>query len=103
MGRNPTEKSGVNGKVKMEKVEDGLYRAQAGILEKLEFEEDGLKKIRVAPEVFEAVRDVQKRMRSRLGGRKPDVGLVAEAMLMHSANAENIEEAVRQYAASVFA
>ena len=89
----------------MEKVEveDGLYKAESGILEKFEFEDDGLKKIRVAPEVFEAVRDVQKRMRKQLGGRKPDVGLVAEAMLMHAANADGIEEAVRKYAASVFA
>lgn len=85
------------------KLEDGLYQAQAGSLRKLDIEDDGLKKIRVAPEVFDAVREVQKRMRSRLGGRKPDVGLVAEAMLMHAARAEGIEEEVRRYVASVFA
>lgn len=84
-------------------VEDGLYQAQAGNLRKLEFEDDGLKKIRVAPAVFDAVREVQKRMRSRLGGRKPDVALVAEALLMHAAKAEGIEEEVKRYVASVFA
>ena len=49
------------------------------------------------------MRYVQKRMRKVLGGRKPDVALVAEAMLMYAARAEGIEEAVKQYAASVFA
>lgn len=84
-------------------LEDGLYQAKAGALNKLDVEDDGLKKIRVTPEVFDAVRDVQKRMRKVLGGRKPDVALVAEAMLMYAARAEGIEEAVKQYAASVFA
>ena len=84
------------------KVEDGLYKAQAGILEKLDVEDDGLKKIRVAPDAFEAVRAVQKQMRKLLGGRKPDISLVAEAMLMHAAQLEGIEEKVRLYAVSVF-
>ena len=84
------------------KLEDGLYQAQAGRLRKIEIEEDGLKKIRVAPAVFEAIRGVQKQMRGRLGGRKPDVNLVAEALLMHAAQAEGIEETVREYIATVF-
>ena len=84
-------------------VEDGLYLAKAGELNKLDVEDDGLKKIRVTLEVFEAVRDVQKRMRKQLGGRKPDLSLVAEAMLMYAAGADGIEEAVRKYAANVFA
>ena len=54
----------------MEKLEDGLYQAQAGTLRKLDVEDDGLKKLRVSPEAFEAVRAVQKQMRSRLGGAK---------------------------------
>lgn len=83
-------------------VEDGLYQARAGELNKLDVEDDGLKKIRVTPEVFEAVREVQKRMRKLLGGRKPDIGLVAEALLLHAARNEDIEEKVREYCASVF-
>jgi thymidylate kinase len=83
-------------------VEDGLYQARAGELNKLDVEDDGLKKIRVTPEVFEAVREVQKRMRKLLGGRKPDIGLVAEALLLHAARSEGIEEKVREYCASVF-
>ena len=83
-------------------VEDGLYQAQAGTLRKLDVEDDGLKKIRVSPEAFEAVRAVQKQMRSRLGGRKPDLALVAEAMLLKAAELEGIEESVRLHALRVF-
>jgi hypothetical protein len=88
----------------MEKVdvEDGLYQARAGELHKLDVEDDGLKKIRVSQTAFESVRSVQKQMRKLLGGRKPDISLVAEAMLMHAAQIEGIEEQVRLYAIKVF-
>ena len=85
------------------KVEDGLYLAKAGVLEKLDVEDSGLKKILVAQDAFEAVRAVQKQMRKLLGGRKPDISLVAEAMLMHAAKFEGIEEKVKQHCARVFA
>jgi hypothetical protein len=84
-------------------IEDGLYRAHDGQLSRIDTADDGLKKIRVAAEVFEGVREVQKRMRRVLSGRKPDIGIVAEAMLMHAARTEGIEDVVKQYAASVFA
>ena len=83
-------------------VEDGLYQARSGHLEKLEIEDDGTKKIRVPDECFKAVQGVQKQMRKLLGGRKPDIALVAEAMLMFAANAEGIDQAVKEYCAKVF-
>jgi hypothetical protein len=83
-------------------IEDGLYQARAGKLYKLDVEEDGLKKIRVSQTAFESVRAVQKRMRKLLGGRKPELNLVAEAMLMHAAQIEGVDEKVREYALMVF-
>lgn len=83
-------------------VEDGLYQAKAGNLRKLDIEDDGLKKLRVSLEAFDAVRSVQKKMRKLLGGRKPDVALVAEALLLHAAQIEGIEELVRLHALRVF-
>ena len=88
--------------VKVE-VEDGLYRAQSGDLHKLDVEDDGLKKIRVSQEAFEAVREVQKAMRRLLGGHKPDINLVAEAMLMTAAQIDGLEEKVREHAVRVYA
>jgi hypothetical protein len=92
----------VGERVEVDKLEDGLYQARGGLINKLDIEDDGLKKIRVTSEAFEAVRSVQKQMRKLLGGRKPDVNLVAEAMLLHAAKAEGIDEKVRQYAVKVF-
>lgn len=83
-------------------VEDGLYQARAGQLEKFVFEDDGTKKIRVPPPGFEAVAKVQKQMRKVLNGHKPDISLVAEAMLLAAAEMPDIEEKVRLHAMRVF-
>jgi len=85
-----------------ERLEDGLYRAQSGHLEKLVFEDDGTKKIRVPQPGFEAVVKVQKQMRKVLNGHKPDLSLVAEAMLLAAAEMPGIEEKVRLHAMRVF-
>ena len=89
-------------KLKSENLEDGFYQARAGHLEKLVFEDDGMKKIRVNQETFQAVQELQKRMRKLLGGHKPDISLVVEAMLREAAQAEGIEEKVRLHALRVF-
>lgn len=85
-----------------EKLEDGLYQARSGHLEKVIFEDDGTKKIRVPQEGFEAVVSVQKQMRKALNGHKPDVSLVAEAMLLAAAADPAIVEKVRLHAMRVF-
>ena len=101
-GKTEPNRQSVGERVEVEKFDDGLYQARAGELRKLDVEDDGLKKIRVSQTAFESVRTVQKQMRKLLGGRKPDISLVAEAMLMHAGQIEGIEEQVRQYAIKVF-
>lgn len=87
----------------MENFEDGLYQARAGQLRKLELDEDdSTKKLRVPLEPFNAVVDVQRRMRKLLAGNKPDIGLVAAAMLLAAAEMPDIEERVRKHALRVF-
>lgn len=83
-------------------VEDGLYQARAGNLEKLVFEDDGTKKIRVTQEGFDSIRFVQREMRTLLGGHKPDINLVAEAMIFAAASDSEILEKVRLHALHVF-
>lgn len=84
------------------KLEDGLYIARSGNLERVKPEED-VKKIRVTTTTFEMVQEIQRRMRKHLGGYKPDLGLVAEALLRESAQSQNVEELVRTHAMRVFA
>ena len=83
-------------------LEDGLYQARSGSLTKLDLSDDGTKKIRVPQSGFEAVVKVQKQMRKVLNGHKPDISLVAEAMLLAAAAMPDIEEKVRQHALRVF-
>lgn len=84
-------------------VEDGLYTARAGVITKIEVDEDDdTRKLRVPPNAFDAVRAVQKAMRKRLGGRKPDISLIAEAMLVFSAKQDGIDEIVREHCFRVF-
>ena len=85
-----------------EKLEDGLYQARAGYLERLVFEDDGTKKIRVPLAGFEAAVKVQRQMRKVLNGHKPDLSLVAEAMLLAAAEMPDVEEKVRLHAMRVF-
>ena len=88
--------------MKDDEYEDGLYQARGGHLEKLELEDDGTKKIRVSKAGFDAAVGVQKRMRKVLNGHKPDLSIVAEAMLLAASQAEGIEEKVRLHAVHVF-
>jgi hypothetical protein len=82
--------------------EDGFYQARSGNIEKLVFENEGTKKLRVTDEVFQEVVKVQKQMRQILDGRKPDLQLVAEAMLLFAAEEERIIYVVREHCAKVF-
>lgn len=82
--------------------EDGLYQVRGGKIEKLIFEDDGTKKIRVPQAGFEAAVMVQKQMRKILNGHKPDLSLVAEAMLLTAAEDPAILEKVRLHAMRVF-
>lgn len=46
--------------------------------------------------------EVQKRVRKLSNRRKPDIDLVAEALLVYAAQQERIEEFVKDYIAKAF-
>lgn len=88
-----------------EKLQEGaLYKVVSGELIPLPIDADdqALRKLRITEEVLRAVQEVQKRMRKSLNGRKPDLALVAEALLVYAAQQEGVEEVVRQYAIKVY-
>lgn len=84
--------------------EGKLYKVVRGELVELVIDEDdqALKKLRVTAEVLRVVQGVQKRLRKALGGRKPDLGLVAEGMLVYAAQQPDVVDGVRDYAAQVY-
>lgn len=83
-------------------LEDGLYRMDHGKLERLETEDSELKRIRVSVEVFEQLRELQKRSRVVMRGRKPDLNLLAEAVLVQGLKTISTDD-VKKYIAEVYA
>ena len=83
-------------------IEDGLYVASNGTLQRVIPDDEGLKKIRIDTEAFEALRSIQRGMRHLLHGRKPDIGMVAEALILRAALEPDISETVRQHVLAVY-
>ena len=72
-------------------IEEGkLYVCQDGILKEiLRDPEDTMKKVRILDEAIKAATDVQKRLRSVMGGYKPDLSLVCSALIIAKAKEED--------------
>lgn len=77
------------------KLQDGLYRAEKGHLERIEVDNFGLRKLLVSHEAFRAVVNVQKSFRKALKGHKPDIGIVAgEMLLLAAADLPGLQERI---------
>jgi hypothetical protein len=88
-----------------ERLQEGqLYKVVSGELRQIVLDEDdqALRKFRVPEEAWQAVKEVQKRVRKLSNRRKPDIDLVAEALLVYAAQQEQIEEFVKEYVAKAF-
>jgi hypothetical protein len=88
-----------------ERLQEGqLYKVVSGELRQILLDEDdqALRKFRVPEEAWQAVKEVQKRVRKLSNRRKPDIDLVAEALLVYAAQQERIEEFVKDYIAKAF-
>lgn len=86
-------------------LEEGeLYTVRKGHLEKIpRNDEDGMRKVRITEDAFEAAMEVGKRMRSELGGYKPDVSLVTSALVIDaSRQVDNSKEVVRNFVVTMF-
>lgn len=87
----------------MDLEEGSLYVVKKGELVEIPREDEtGTRKLRVTDAAFGSVEEVQKQMRKRLNGYKPDIGLVASAMLRHAATKADVGDAVAAFAIEVF-
>lgn len=84
--------------------EGQLYKVVSGQLRQIVLDEDdqALRKFRVPEEAWQVVKEVQKQVRKRSNRRKPDLDLVAEALLVYAAQQEQIEDFVKEYVAKAF-
>ena len=82
--------------VNVEQIEDGeIYRCEKGKLKLVKREEDeGMRRIRVTEEAFEAIQEVSRAIRRETGGYRPDITLVASALLFSGVPSMGVQRAV---------
>ena len=73
-----------------------------GHLRHIPRQEDELPRLRITPEALEAVRKLSQGMRKEMGGYKPDITLVASALLLHAASLPEAPSVVREFAIAKF-
>jgi hypothetical protein len=77
-----------------------LYRWNGSVYEEVHFEENG-QKLPVTDEAYELVKSVRKAVQASLGMR-PELSIVASAMLIHAGQGPEVVEAVKQYGRSLY-
>jgi hypothetical protein len=78
-----------------------LYRFNGSVYEEAQFEQSPGSKLIVTEEAFEAVKTVRKDVQVHLRMR-PELSLVASAMLLEAARMPSLIEAVKRYGQSVY-
>jgi len=82
-----------------------LYRCIDGNMVQIERDpDDNQHKVRLANDAYDGLLLIQKRLRKALNGYRPDITLVASALMKYAAdNEEEAINAVKAYALQVFA
>lgn len=89
----------------MIELEEGeLYTLRKGILHHVQQrnEDNGLRRIRVMEEAYDAAYAIAKRLRKTMRGYRPDPALVISALVMHGASQEGAEDIARAYLYNLF-
>ena len=83
--------------------EGRLYKVENGQLIEIQTDASDLKKIKVTDDAFDAVKDVQVRMKTLFKGHyKPEIVPVASAMLVLASQQEQILEQTKAYIAALY-
>ncbi len=83
--------------------EGHLYVVKDGVFEEIVTDpEDSLRKIRIIADAYESVICLQKKMRSELGGYKPDLTMVCSSVLHFFSNDPAAPVVVRDYVLKKF-
>ena len=73
-----------------------------GHLKQIPRDEDDLPRLRIMEEALEALRTLSRGMRKEMGGYKPDITLVASALLLDAASRPEAPSIVRDFAIAKF-
>ena len=77
--------------------ENQLYIVREGNLVELKTDPEDLKKVKITEDALASVFALQKSLRQKLGGYKPDVTLVCSALLQHATQQEEAMSVVVHY------
>ena len=86
-------------------LEDGeLYTLRKGMLHRVSRNEDdnGLRRIKIMEEAYDAATQIAKRLRKRMRGYRPDPALVISAFVQYAARLEDAEAIALDYLQWVF-
>lgn len=73
-----------------------------GHLKQIPRHEDDLPRLRIMEEALEALRELSRGMRKEMGGYKPDITLVASALLLDATSRPEAPSIVRDFAIAKF-
>lgn len=87
-----------------EDLEEGtLYVYKKGVLQEVETDPDDLmKRIKVTPDAFAKVTDLQRGMRRNMQGYRPDISVICSGLLAYSAQMEEAQSVVRRYVLDMY-
>ncbi len=87
-------------------LEDGeVYVCRNGKLERLPKSDDGMRRIRITDDAYQAALELGQRLRKDLHGYKPDVSLVASALILErcrETNSTQVKEVIGNFIIKLF-
>ncbi len=87
-------------------LEEGeVYLCRNGKLERLPKADDGLRRIRITDEAYQAAMELGQRLRKDLHGYKPDVSLVASALILdgcRDVDSTQVKEVIGNFVIELF-
>ena len=80
-----------------------LYVYKKGVLQEIEVDpDDTMRKIRITDSAYQGVVEVQKIMRKKMDGFKPDVSTVCSALIKEAATLPNVAEIVQAFCLDMY-
>ena len=83
--------------------EGSLYVYKKGTLREVETDpEDLMKRIKITPDAFVDVTNLQRGMRKALQGYRPDISIICSALLANAAQSSEAPNIVRRYVLEMY-
>ena len=83
--------------------EGSLYVYKKGTLREVEADPDDLmKKVKITPDAFVDVTNLQRGMRKELQGYRPDISIICSALIANAAQSQEAPQIIRNYVLNMY-